>query len=266
MWWITILFLTAVGLGAFYWLAKIGGEVALRRDREEHLRIVNEARRRSRLPPLQEHQLPEHPEAIPWGQEGSGPLSGMRSQAAAQADEEEGEVEIDASAELAPYVSIVLLNIDSPPLGEAALRVAAQNAWGIDLPSDNPADEEFVSFKAPPTGMVSAGGFRFMVHDNGEPYFHDREQALAGLQDGDLRQSVREATAWRGVDMLGVPDGLTKDNAYALIAKLALNLADETTVAIYVPEFRQLFPYDSATRRALASPSVIGSLRESHMI
>jgi hypothetical protein len=259
MWWCTIIFLTGGALGLFYFLAVKGGEVALRRDREEHLRIVNAARKKNRQKPLEDHELAAHPPAKEWGAEDSGPLG------SAMPLPELPEVEADLSADLAPFVSIVLLAADGPVLREAEVRSAAEQAWGIELPSDNPADEEFVSFKDPPTGMISAGGFRFMVHDQAAPYFPHPEKALEGVHGDLLRSAVLNATSWRGVDLLGQPADLTKDSAYSMIAKLALNLADDRTLAVFIPEFRQVFPYDAGTRKALAGPTVIGSLRENHM-
>lgn len=283
--WMVAIVGTAAALAAVYFFATFGGELALKREREEHLRIVNAARRRNGQPPLTEADLTLETQADREAAAERQRLKdmvmgglGMRKGPGFEVEEISEEDIPMAQVVKPPPVpqtatkeegetthSIVLLEAEYRELDRAKLQRLTEKAWGVIFPEQTPDTTEFVMETGP--GMpflISAGGWHFMVHNTPASYFNNPEELSEKIRELRTSKAIAEGRAFRMVDLLGgdSEQNPQQKHAYALMGKLAAQLAGNTTLGIVLPKFdNRFFPYNEHTLRALLSEDVVEELK-----
>lgn len=267
--WLVAIGLTGGAGAAVYFVATKGGDMALKKEKESHLKLLNEARGRSGKRPLTMEEfergdaaLEENPiaraatapPALPIGAKGA---ETGGSHAAAQ--------EIPMAKVVATPVAmytIVLLEKEFRSFDQPKLRGLVEKAWGVQFSGGEGATEWVVCSPPPAPAMISCGGYRFLVHNVPKPYFAMSAAEVEAVAEERTRTAIRNSRAYRAVDLLKADGGeaLPRENAYALLGKLAAELAGNGTLGIYLPELKLFFPYTDATLKALMADDVIGSL------
>lgn len=291
--WAIALGVLAVGTLAALYVLRVGAALAIKRDREQHLRIVNEARRRAGKPPMTDADLP--PEPAPERDEllekffgwMRGNNRGFEVEPAVVKDEVEAvrkpvakpravvpvmaveEVEEKSDAAKKRLVAMVLLEQAYRPLTQEKLQKLVEKAWGVEFVVGE-GEEEWVTYvevevqgRIRGTGMIRCGGYMFLVNNWDSPYFDDSEKMAEQVKESRGRRALRECRAWRSADLLGEMGDLTREATYALLGKLAAELAGNTTLGVYMPEEHRFFPYDETLLRALLSEDPLGRLKAS---
>lgn len=274
--------LAILGLGvaafAIYHLSRIGAALAVQRDRQQHLAIVNAARRRAGKPPITEADLPPEPEpeSDPLIERllGTTPGRGFdvltpRNEPAPTPPPPMPVVPLTAASPTPPSAPaaatakpvIVLLDAQPRDLTADRLRAAIERAWGVAIP-DTPGATDWVVLTPAGAGMISCGGYQFRVENHATPYFADPAAAASAIREARTQTAVRNCRAWRSVAILGDAPDLTEDAAYALLAKLAAELAGNDTLGLFFPRLERFFPYDTTTLKALLSDDPLTALRE----
>lgn len=274
--WLLAIVGLSVAAVAFYYLARIGSALAVQRDRQQHLAIVNAARRRAGKPPITEADLPPEPEPErdPLIEKllGTDPGRGFdvltpRVEPASPAPQPVVPLTSAPPTPASPVASatpkpvIVLLDAKPRDLTADRLRTAIEKAWGVAIP-DTTDGTDWVVLTAAGMGMISCGGYQFMVENHATPYFPDPEAAASAVREARTQTAVRNGRAWRSVALLGDAPDLTDDAAYALLAKLAAELAGNDTLGIFLPRLERFFPYDTTTLKALLAEDPLTALRE----
>jgi len=301
-WLIALGLAAAVALAGFY-VVKVGAGLAIKRDREQHLRIVNEARRRTGKPPMTDADLP--PEKPPERDELLENLFGwMRRDdqrgfsVGAPKESDEGEqvapartaakiperksqraaalpvlpvlpVEDEKPSVLSDPV-VVLLESRQRPMDQAKLKACVERAWGVEITGDAAATEWVVYAGEEAPGLISCGGYQFMFQSRGQSYFEDAKKSAAGIKELRTRQAVANCGAWRSIGTMPTSAGpgasaLDRATAYTLLGKLAAELAGNTTLGVYLPVEERFFPYDETTLKALMSDDPLGELQRAYI-
>ena len=132
---------------------------------------------------------------------------------------------------------------DAAPEGEPEER------WGI-IGGDAPHFLVFFSEAA------------LAVHVFDEPYAGDPAETSKSIADQRTRAAVEQHRAWLSVDLLNSLDGDDSDEAtYRRCGRLAAELYDENCVALYLPQFNEVFAAESGTEGKLRSDDPAAELR-----
>jgi uncharacterized protein YegJ (DUF2314 family) len=299
-WVIALVLLGVVGAVALY-ILKVGAVLAVKRDREQHLRILNEARRRVGKPPLTEADLPPEPpperdellerifDFFRGKQRGFEVRTGETARPSAKpaqshravlpVDDTDEEMEArrptpqrvlpisadeaagDAGAESGkPRHSIVLLESSFRPMTEEKLRACVQKAWGVELSTDRSTTEWVVYAKDGGPGLISCGGVMLMFQNFAGPYFQDAEAAAAETREMRMQDAIRRSRAHRTVVVMGAPPEVEREGIYALLCKLAVEIAGNTTLGVCLPEEGLFLPYGQGVLRAMLSENPLEAL------
>lgn len=277
--WTIVIVGTAAVLAGVYFFATLGGELALKREKAEHLRIVNEARRRAKLPPLTEREISFETQADRESQTAKEVISdffGIKQGPGFEVGEiKEEDIPMatpvatppPVPTDLRPLYSIILLEAEHRPLDKRKLQQLVEKAWGVEFPKDEAHATEFIIAPDHPDSpfLLSVGGMRFYVRNRPFPYFDNPAERASSIRDGRLRKAVMENRAVRSVELLDgeAEQDIPENNAYALMGKLAAQLAGNPTLGILLPDRdHEFFPYNENTLRALLSEDVLTELRD----
>lgn len=288
-----------VGLAAaIYYLSRMGAVLVVQRDRQRHLAIVNAARQRAGKPPLTLDELPPEPppERDPLLEKllgiDSAPGRGfavLRSRADEQVVRETtltgdrealpvlpvatGEHGAEAGGRPGPTepvgAMVVLLERRPRALERGRLVAAVERAWNVEIP-DEPAasatgDDHVVMTRGASgeeVATVACGGYRFVVENHLTSYFADPEPLAAQVGEMRAQQAVLQCGAWRSIAVVGETPELDEEGAYALLLKLAAELAGAGTLGVYLPRLERFFPYDETVLRAMLSERPLRELLE----
>jgi hypothetical protein len=289
--WLVALGLTGGLCFLAYYVATRGGALALQRDKENHLRVLNDARIRSGKRPLTMEEfvagVERGPTDVPMARVVTGgpaaPAS-VPNDADAVADElgrvrlDDPEPAVDTAVATAPEappvaslaegedlgrrLAIVLVNRAVLTWTESEIRKRLESAWGVEIPVSRYA-AEWVRQDAPggATTVISCGGFLFRVESLRLPRgYHVEPGPTVSIEASEVSAEARAVT--RIIFLSDMTDGVEKEMVYGLLGKLAAELADTATVAVHIPQEGLLIVYDPRwTDRALRSEDVIKVLR-----
>lgn len=255
--WIFALLLTGGLAYGLYKLATQAGSAALEKDKLSHLDMLNQARARSGKRPLTLQEF-----------------EAGRTETIDNPDVRRKHTPVEASHQEKPETSytpasIVLLEREFREIEQPRLKALVEKAWGVEI-NDSTDDQsrERITYAGAPMGMISVGGYMFLFHNFPKPYFNLTEKEIEAVPEQRTRQAVRDSRSWRSVDFLGdpdAPDGPGRQAAYALLAKLAAELAGNGTLGLYFPELKRFFPYNDDTLRALGADDVLAELKKLHI-
>lgn len=282
--WIIAIVLTGSLLFLVYFVATRGGAAALARDKQDHLRLLNEARIRSGKRPLTMEEFESGseggPEDVPVARVVTAPAGNAEAlERVTTEDEGDAAVTIPAAAPVAPSaavadpdelgkrLSVVLVNRTVLSWTESEIRKRLEAAWGVEIPISKYAAEwvrQDVSTDPTKPGsatVISCGGFLFRV----ESQRLARGYEVADGPDVSLNAQSASAEAravTRLIFLSRLTDGVEKEMVYGLLGKLAAELADTATVAVHLPIEGLLVVFDPVfTVRSLRGNDVVRALK-----
>jgi hypothetical protein len=145
-----------------------------------------------------------------------------------------------------PYSAVLLLR-QPHFFTKIELQAAGQRAWGRRF--DGEADPMYFVVQEETVTMMKAGTHVVQLVHAEQPYLGDVEKASRGLPRKEQREAWMAHRAWAALDLWDQKP--TKAEAYAVLARLALQLADENCSAVYLPKDNILMPNDGAAAEGL---------------
>ena len=152
--------------------------------------------------------------------------------------------------------SIVIMQRKAHLFSEEELRAAGERAWGKKF--DGKEDPMyFVSADHSVLDVVKAGPHIIRVTSVPARYTDNDEYALSQLPQPDQKRAWTEHHACTVLDFFNDLSSESKSisdvEAYASLAKLALQLGDSNCTAIFVPSKNIMMPNDGAAEQGSAS-------------
>ncbi|MBT9330547.1 hypothetical protein [Paracidobacterium acidisoli] len=150
--------------------------------------------------------------------------------------------------------SIVIMQREVHRFNEEELRAAGGRGWGKNF--DGKEDPMyFVSADHPALTVLKAGPHIIRVTSTPKRYADDDEYALSQLPQPEQKNAWTEHRACAFLDLFNdlssasrsIPDA----DAYASLAKLALQLGDSNCTAIFVPIKNIMMPNDGTAEQGL---------------
>ena len=150
--------------------------------------------------------------------------------------------------------SLVIMQRKAHQFVEKELRAAGERGWGKKF--DGKEDSMyFVSADHPDLTVVKAGGYIIRVTTVSTRFADDDGRALSQLPQPEQKKAWTEHHACTFLDLFNdhsskasrIPDA----DAYASLAKLALQLADPNCTAIIVPVKNVMMPNDGQAEQGL---------------
>jgi hypothetical protein len=149
--------------------------------------------------------------------------------------------------------SIVIMQRKVQQFSEEVLRTAGERGWGRKF--DGKEDPMyFVSAKHPALTVVKAGPHIIRVTSVPTRYADDDEYALSQMPLPEQKKAWTEHRACTFLDLFNDLSGESRipdAEAYASLAKLALQLGDPNCTAIFLPIRNVMMPNDGTAEQGL---------------
>jgi uncharacterized protein YegJ (DUF2314 family) len=162
-------------------------------------------------------------------------------------------------------ISFVALLREPMTFDPAVLARVAGKAWNADLgDGENEGADGFVACTEIVSTIVHDGRM-FLINSFARPYVDDPEKVAETIGDLRVRSLFAEHRAWFSCDALGVDHSTPEPEVrdwYRRLAKLFVELLDESCVALYLPDSDQVLPINEDTETALRSKDPIQALEE----
>lgn len=153
-----------------------------------------------------------------------------------------------SQSETAAVRSIVMMQRVAHYFTEKELQIAGERGWGKKF--DGKEDPMYFVSANPSLTIVKAGAHAIRVTSIPTRYADDDEYALASLPRPEQKRAWTEHHACASLEFFNdyesgkrVPD----EEAYASLAKLALQLGDPNCTAIYLPDKNVMMPNADGT-------------------
>src|ERR1700733_2560942 len=145
-----------------------------------------------------------------------------------------------------PY-SIVLLLKEHRIFSVEELQAAGQRAWGKRF--DGTEDAMYFVVQKGGITMMKAGRYVVQLLHASQPYLGEPEEIARQLPHEDQRRAWLQHTAWAAIDFWGKEP--LEEEAYAVLARFALQLGDPNCCAVYVPKAQMLMANDGTAETGL---------------
>jgi hypothetical protein len=148
--------------------------------------------------------------------------------------------------------SIVIMQRKAHRFSEEELRRAAERGWGKKF--DGEADPIYFVVANPALTVVKAGPHIIRVMSIPARYGDDDEYALSHLPQPEQKKAWNEHHACALLELFNDSSSeirVSDADAYASLAKLALQLGDPNCTAIFVPIRNFMMPNDGAAEQGL---------------
>jgi len=143
--------------------------------------------------------------------------------------------------------SIILLLRKPHVFTESELRAAGERGFGKRF--DGKADPMYFVVQKGAFTMVKAGpNVMNLVHAN-QPYLGDAEAVAKQLPHEEQQRAWLEHTAWAALDFWNLKQ--PKADAYAVLARLALQLGDQNCSGVFLPADNLMMPNDGTAEEGL---------------
>jgi hypothetical protein len=141
--------------------------------------------------------------------------------------------------------SIVFLLKEPRRFTKEELQAAAESAWGKKF--DGIEDPMYFVFQQGEFTIVKPGAHIISVLRQPHPYADN--QRVGWLPRAEQKKAWMDHTAWASLDL--VNSQLPRDEAYKLLATLAIHLVSVNCSGIYLPKNSMLFPNDGTLEEGL---------------
>jgi hypothetical protein len=145
-----------------------------------------------------------------------------------------------------PY-SIVLLLRAPHFFTQAELEAAGERGWGRRF--DGKADPMYFVVQQADVTMMKVGTHLVQLLHAAQPYLGDVEEISGRLPRQEQKQAWLEHSGWAAFDLWDRKP-LTAE-AYAVLARFALQLADKNCSAVLLPKENVLMPNDGTAEEGL---------------
>jgi hypothetical protein len=145
-----------------------------------------------------------------------------------------------------PY-SIVLLQRERHFFTSVEIEAAGERGWGKSF--DGKADPMYFVVQKGSFTMIKAGTQVVNVLHAKGPYLGDRQEIADQLSNVEQKDAWLAHNAWLSLDLL--LSKLKKAEAYATLARFALQLGDANCTAVYLPKENVLMPNDGTAEEGL---------------
>jgi hypothetical protein len=145
-----------------------------------------------------------------------------------------------------PY-SIVLLLREPHLFTEAELQAAGERGWGRRF--DGKADPMYFVVQEQDVTMLKAGTHVVQLVQAAQPYLGEPEEISRRLPRREQKRAWLEHGAWAALDLWDRKP--LREEAYAVLARFALQLADANCSAVLLPKENVLMPNDGPAEEGL---------------
>ncbi|HEU5339726.1 hypothetical protein [Edaphobacter sp.] len=149
--------------------------------------------------------------------------------------------------------SIVLLLREARTFSERELQIAGEKGWGKRF--DGTEDPMYFVSKSEVLTVLKAGKYVVQLVQVKEPYSDDLEASARNLTRQEQKKAWFEHRAWSSIDLwngaMSSSRDLPKKEAYAVLARFALQLGDANCSAIYFPKEGWMMPNDGTAEDGL---------------
>jgi hypothetical protein len=149
--------------------------------------------------------------------------------------------------------SIILLTRSPRIFTQAELEAAGERGWGEKF--DGKQDPMFFAFLSDALTVLKAGKYVVHLVQTPHPYSDDLQASAKNLPREEQKKAWYEHNAWSSFDLWnGWADSskpLSKKEAYAVLARFALQLGDANCCAIYFPKEGWMLPNNGEAEEEL---------------
>ena len=143
--------------------------------------------------------------------------------------------------------SVVLLQRTARFFSKNEVEKAAEAGWGKRF--DGQDDPIYFVVQKGEITIIKAGIYVVhLIHAN-QPYLGDPQEVAKQLPREEQRIAWRQHNTWASFDLWN--EGVQKAEAYAALAKFALNLGDENCAGVYLPKEEIFMPNDGTAEEGL---------------
>jgi hypothetical protein len=143
--------------------------------------------------------------------------------------------------------ALVLLLRKPRFISKAEVERAAEAGWGKCF--DGQEDPMYFVVQQGTITMIKAGIYAVHLVQANQPYLGDPQQVAMQLPREEQKVAWRQHNAWASFDMLNKE--VKRVDAYAALAKFALQLGDENCAGVYLPSLEIFMPNDGTTEEGL---------------
>jgi hypothetical protein len=158
--------------------------------------------------------------------------------------------EVDSKNDL---FSIVLLLRKPISFSKEELQAAAERGWRRSF--DGKEDPMWFVSVSNPLTVLKAGRYVVQLIQSNQAYSDDLEASARNLPREEQKKAWFEHRAWFSLELwngkMTSRESISKREAYAVLAKFALQLGDPNCNAIYFPKERWMVPNDGSAEAEL---------------
>ncbi|HWW97840.1 MAG TPA: hypothetical protein VNY74_09085 [Edaphobacter sp.] len=127
------------------------------------------------------------------------------------------------------------------------LQAAGQRAWGKRF--DGEEDPKYFVVQMGGFTLMKAGRYAVQILHAKQTYFDDPKEIARQLSNKEQKSAWLQHTAWAALDFRGKEP--VENEAYAVLARFALQLGDANCCAVYFPKTSVLMPNDGSAETGL---------------
>ena len=165
----------------------------------------------------------------------------------------------EADDEESPMLSLVLLQRSQKFLEDTVLAKVVEAAWGGSYSTDDEDGDGFVVGETPLFILKSDQGM-YLLHNRDCPYWEDVPSVVQEVGELRLKKAIEDHSAWLSIDAVDTDKDIDEDECYRKLAELAVELADEDTLAIYQPQSGVTRAWSNELANSLISSAVSEAL------
>lgn len=152
------------------------------------------------------------------------------------------------AADPEPPFSMVLLLRQSRPFTEDHLSTAGQRAWNVPF-SDADGSMYCVVQATPNVTLIKSGKYLFNLMQEDSFYLGPAEEIAMHLPRQEQKEAWHQHGAWAALDLMN--EDVPKNEAYAALARWAIQMETDNCVGIYLPKASIFLPNDGTAKDGL---------------
>lgn len=154
-----------------------------------------------------------------------------------------------------PLVSIAVLLREVPALNEELVGQAVERALGVTISSSGDPDAVVDHFVAgsPPSILIKAAPYTFLLHVRDEPYLSPLAEAAEHPPYRPFKEEILAHTAWIALDVLEGGEGGDPTDSLPTIGKILAELSPDDALLIYDAQTQRMAKYSPSTKETLQS-------------
>jgi hypothetical protein len=132
-------------------------------------------------------------------------------------------------------------------ISKVEVEKAAEAGWSRRF--DGQEDPMYFVVQQGKITMINAGIYAVHLVQANQPYLGDPQHVAMQMPREEQQIAWRQHNGWASFDMLN--NGVQRVEAYAVLAKLALQLGDENCVGVYLPNLEIFMPNDGTAEEGV---------------